>query len=94
MKPYEIVSMILSIVGLLLLPLVVFLIRGAIKWTRVEGKIDHAIEELRAIVADKDKVHNEIYAQMREDRAATDRRLRWLEEFLWKRGNSGRGNAA
>ena len=87
MKPNEVVTFVLSIITTLLIPLVIFLVRGAIKWTRVEAKIDHAINELSNIVADKDKVHTEIYMQMREDRAATDRRLRWLEEYLWKRGD-------
>ena len=85
MKPYEIVTLVLSVVVSLLIPLVVFLVRGAVKWTRVESKIDNAISQLGSIVADKDRVHNEIYTQMREDRAATDRRLRWLEEHLWNK---------
>lgn len=87
MSAFEIATLVLSIVTLILIPLVVFLIRGAIKWTRVESKLDNVVSELREIVNDKDKVHLEIYAQMREDRAATDRRLRWLEEHLWRRPN-------
>lgn len=88
MKPAEIVTLILGIVTTLLIPLIVFLIRGAIKWTRVESKLDSVVTELRSITADKDKVHSEIYSQMREDRAATNKRLRWLEEYLWRRGAS------
>jgi uncharacterized membrane protein YgaE (UPF0421/DUF939 family) len=86
MKPAEIVTLILGIVSTLLIPLIIFAVRGAIKWTRVEEKLDSAIHELKNITDDKDRVHTEIYTQMREDRAATDRRLRWLEEYLWKRG--------
>lgn len=104
MKPNEIVTLILSIVTAVLIPLVVVLVRGATKWTRVEAKLDHAVDQLKKIVEDKDKTHHEIYdqltrntqevyAQMREDRVATDRRLRWLEEFLWKRGNNNRDAA-
>jgi hypothetical protein len=86
-NPYEVASLILAIIATLLIPTVVFLVRGAIKWTRVESKLDHAISELSEIAADKDRVHHEIYVQMREDRTATDKRLRWLEEYLWKRGD-------
>lgn len=92
MSAYQITTLILSIVATLLIPLVVFLVRGAMKWTRVEAKMDHAIHELKLITNDKDKVHQEIYVQMREDRAATDRRLRWLEEHLWN--NRSRGSVA
>lgn len=92
MKPIEIVTLILGIITSLLIPLIVLLVRGAIKWTRVESKIDHAISELGSIVADKDRVHQEIYTQMREDRAATDRRLRWLEEHLWRGTNRAKND--
>lgn len=84
MKSTGVLSLILGVVSALLIPLIVVLIRGAIKWTRVESKLDHAIEELKRISADKDKIHTEIYSQMTQDREATNRRLRWLEEHLWK----------
>lgn len=41
--------------------------------------------DLDRIAADKDRVHAELLAQMREDRQATDSRLRWLETHLWSR---------
>lgn len=88
MKTSEILSIVLTCVSALLVPAIVLMIRGAIKWTRVESKLDHAIDELKSISYDKDRVHMEIYTQMREDRAATDKRLRWVEEHIWnnKRG--------
>lgn len=85
MKPIELLTLTLGVISSLLIPLMVILIRGAIKWARVESKLDHAIEELRSISADKDRVHTEIYSQMREDREVTNKRLRWLEEHLWNR---------
>lgn len=85
MKPYEVITLCLSIITLLLIPLIALLIRGAIKWTRVEGKLDSVVSQIGNIVADKDRVHAELYTQMREDRGATDRRLRWLEEHLWNK---------
>jgi hypothetical protein len=49
------------------IPIQVFLIRSAIKWTQL-------VSDVRQLANDS-----------HEDRIATDRRLRWLEENLWKR---------
>lgn len=76
----------LSIIGILLIPLLALIWRGAVKWTRVETKLDWVIEDLKKIVEDKDKVHQEITDQMREDRKATNERVTWLEHNLWERG--------
>jgi hypothetical protein len=76
----------LTIIAVLILPGVALLWRGAVKWTRVEIKLDNVVKDLGIIVADKDRTHAELAAQMREDRTATNQRLRWLEEHLWKTG--------
>lgn len=39
-----------------------------------------------------DTTLTELMTQIREDRAATDRRLRWLEENLWNGRVGYRGN--
>ena len=83
-----IVSIIISFIGVVLVPLFVLMYRGIVKWTRVESKLDELVKDMRDIVADKEKIHGAIFTQMSEDRKATDRRLRWLEENLWK--GSGR----
>lgn len=83
-----IIEIILSIIAVLLLPGLTLLWRGAVKWTRVEVKLDTVTDKLQEIVRDKDKVHQEMLVQMREDRTATNSRLRWLEENLWKRNNT------
>lgn len=83
--PFEYFSVAIAIVTVLLIPLVVLLIRGAVKWTRVEGKLDGAIVKLGEIVQSKDRDHAELAAQMREDRKATDERLRRLEDHVWPR---------
>lgn len=79
MTPFEQMSIALGVLSVIVIPLVVFLIRGAVKWTRVESKLESIVEKLGEIVADKDKIHAELIAQMRDDRRATDERLRWLE---------------
>ena len=39
----------------------------------------------------KDRVHERIYKAMEDNASKTDRRLRWLEENLWKRGGGQNG---
>jgi len=84
MKTPEIVTLVLGVLTAFVIPLLTILIRITTKWTKVETKLDNLIEEVKSIVADKDKTHLEMYSQMREDRSVTDKRLRWLEENVWK----------
>lgn len=72
-----------SFVGLLLIPLIALMFRGVIKATQLEDKVHNIADDLTQLVKDKDKVHTELVAQMREDRQATNDRLRWLEEHVW-----------
>jgi hypothetical protein len=78
------VEIAVSILGILILPLMALLFRMVIKFTRVEDKLDVVITDMKELVLDKNKTHAEIAATMREDRQATDRRLRWLEEHVWR----------
>lgn len=78
----------LSIIAVIILPAVGMLVRITMKWTRVEDKLDHVIKNMEILVLDKDRVHQELSKQMADDRRATDRRLRWLEENVWNRGKS------
>jgi methionine salvage enolase-phosphatase E1 len=81
----------ISFTAVVVLPLVILLFRIAVKWTKTEDKLDIIAEDLKEIVADKNRVHQEITQQMTDDRKATDRRLRWLEEHIWK---TGHGNSS
>jgi hypothetical protein len=74
----------LSVIGIILIPMGIAFIRLIRKWTQIEDRLTDLAKDMRELVEDKDKVHSEILGQMREDRKATDRRLRWLEEHLWK----------
>lgn len=88
---YEVITILLSVVTALLIPAVVIMIRGAIKWTRMEDKLGNAVDNIGRLVLDKDKVHAEIAEQMRFDRDATNRRLERLEEIWIRRSVRGRG---
>jgi hypothetical protein len=84
-------AIILTVFSVLLLPALAILIRGAVKWTRTEDQLAILVGDVGQLVADKDKVHAEILEQMRIDRDATDRRLRYIEEFWMDSGRRRRG---
>lgn len=79
--------MILGIISVMLVPLIVFIWRGAVKWTRVEDKLDGVIRNVADLVRNEDKIHQTMIDQMKEDRRATNERLTWLERNLWNRGS-------
>lgn len=71
--------------------IIVYILRLAVRWARVEHQLEDLVSDVKQLVNDKDKVHQALYESMREDRNATNIRLRWLEEHLWGRrsGNGG-----
>lgn len=73
--------------GILVIPSIGLLIHIIIKWTRSEDRLDRVIADLDKLIKDKDSTHQAIIQQLADDRKATDRRLRWLEEHLWKRND-------
>lgn len=82
-----ILSVAVSVMGVIVIPLLVFAFRAAIRWKGIEDDLKDIAKDLKEIVDDKNRVHAELSAQMRDDRNATNQRLRWLEENLWKHGN-------
>lgn len=48
-------------------------------------------DQIQRVVEDQGKIHNEMYEQMRLDRDATDRRLRFIEEYWMRRGQGTEG---
>jgi len=80
------VAIILSIFSVLLLPALVILVRGAVKWTRTEDRLGTLVDQVEKLVDDKDKVHAAILEQLRADRESTDRRLRFFEEQFMIQG--------
>ena len=88
MTEYETLSLVLGILSVVLIPLGWVVIRGLVKWVRVENKLDNVISRMEELVKDKDVVHREIVNQMREDRKATNERLQWLERHAWGSGHA------
>lgn len=85
-------SLALSFIAVILVPLFVLLFRLAIGATRLSDRVVNIEEDLKALVADKDKTHAVILEQIKDDRRATDRRLRWLEQNLWRYFRNGNAN--
>lgn len=74
----------LSILSIILIPLLVALVKVVQKATRLEVNQEQIAKSLVSLVQDKDRVHAAMLDQMKDDRRVTDRRLRWLEEHVWK----------
>lgn len=74
----EILTLVISVMGVIILPFIIMAFRAAIRWKGIEDKLGNVVDDLGGLIA-----------QMKEDRKSTDRRLRWLEENIWRRhGNS------
>lgn len=86
MTGLEVATLGLGLASVVILPTLAVTVRGAIRWAKVESKVDALIEQVKELVINKDKTHLYMAEMMREDRAATNTRLRWLEENLWKDG--------
>lgn len=77
---------VLSVFSVLLIPTLIFIVRGAIKWTRVEDRLGTLVEQVQHLISDQDQVHAQLLEQMRVDRENADRRLRFVEEYWMLRG--------
>lgn len=85
MSPDARLGLILTVISVIGVPTLAFVVRATIKWTRVEDRLGHLVDDVGDLVRDKDRAHAEILNQMREDRKATNDRLTWLERNLWQR---------
>lgn len=84
-------TLILSFISVIGAPSLIFSLRVMAKWTRVESRLEEMVRNTQRLVEDKDRAHQVIQTQIHDDRAATDRRLRWLEERLWGREKNTNG---
>lgn len=81
------VAVALTVFAVIVIPLLTLVVRGFVKWSRVESKLDELGGDIKGLIITKDKEHLAILEEIRTDRKATDRRLRWLEEYLWRKGD-------
>ena len=76
-------GLILTAIAALLIPLVRLLWNAAIRQQSITDIQEQLLKSVENLIRDKDQVHKDIINQMADDRKATDRRLRWLEENVW-----------
>lgn len=86
MKANDWIVLLLGIVGTLLIPAIVILTRGAVKWTRTEDQLKNLIDDMKQLVQGEDKVHAAILGQIQADRENADKRLRFIEEYFMMKG--------
>jgi hypothetical protein len=82
----------LSLVFAVLVAVLGLVVRGAVRWTRVEDRLTDFGGDLTRLVQDEERTHRELVEQMREDRKATNERLTYLERSVWPRPGRRPGN--
>lgn len=101
MKATDIIQITLTVIAVVLIPFLVFVVRKLIHDARMEAKLDTAIQDLAELMKNKDATHAAMLDQMKYDRDATDkkiqtlqsstdRRLRFLEEYVWRTTGAAR----
>lgn len=80
------VAVVLSLIAVVVVPTLALNWRMATRWTRLESKLEQVVENMKDLVLDKDRVHLAMQSEIKDDRRATNLRLRWLEEHLWQKG--------
>lgn len=83
---YEILSIILTGMGVLLIPLIIVLIRVTVRWTRTENTLATLVSQVKEHSDSCQQVHAEMFKQMRLDREATNQRLYYLEKIWIEKG--------
>lgn len=79
------IQLVLAVMGVIIIPVLALMIRLIIKWSKMESTLATLTQDIGDLVRSKDATHGVMLETMREDRKATDRRLRWLEENIWNR---------
>lgn len=83
MSAVNIIELVCSIIGVIILPVLFYVIRVTARWASVEEKLSRVVADVDKLVRDRDTTQAKIIDMMNKDREATDLRLRWLENHLW-----------
>jgi hypothetical protein len=86
MTSSERLTIILSAIGIIGIPTLLFVVRATVKWTRVEDRLTQIARDVEDLVKDKDRAHRVLLDEIRADRKASNERLTWLERNVWKPG--------
>jgi hypothetical protein len=79
MTHYEVTSLLLVIISVILIPALMLLVKVSGKWTQMSDDIKHLVDN-------NDAAHREIMKQMSLDREVTNKRIRWFEEYFMRHG--------
>ena len=86
MTRFEIATIIMGSASMFILPMLAIILRVMSRWVKTEDKLDILVGNVRELVIYKDREHDEMLAQMKLDRDATNIRLRYLEEYFMSHG--------
>lgn len=86
MTEYDLIVILLTVIGVLLIPTIGVLFRGMVRWVRTEDQLTNLVHEVKELVNDNEKSRGDILRQMTYDREATNTRLRYLEEYFMSHG--------
>lgn len=86
----EVLIALAALIFTVLSTLLAVLIRSVQKQTRTEDRVGELASDVKELVEQKDRTHEAMLNQMRSDRDATDRRLRFMEEYFM-RHSMGKG---
>jgi hypothetical protein len=86
MTHFEITTLVLSVIGILLIPLIRMAWLAMVRWISTETQLKQLVKDVGTLVENQDTVHSAIYKQMQIDREATNTRLRYLEEYFMNHG--------
>lgn len=89
-------NFVLVVLGVIVIPLLVFVVKGLVRDQEIAMDLKKVTADVERLVKDKDLTHQlmreevkqvttAIREDIRLDRDATNKRLRWLEEHLWNR---------
>lgn len=76
----------LTLIFMVISAILTIVVRGERRQTRTEDKVSQMVDKVEEIVRDKDRIHKEMLEQMRYDRDATNKRLRFVEEWFMRKG--------
>lgn len=79
MNHYEVLTLLISVIGVILIPFLVVSVKGISKWTRIEDKLDSLAGTDKSILDKIDKNQRDTDAKLRN----VEKRLQWLVDKVW-----------
>jgi low affinity Fe/Cu permease len=68
-KEYDWIIVMLTALAVLVIPAIVVLIRGVVKWTRAEERLSDLVDKVAVIAIEKEKAHSEVLTLISHNKA-------------------------